>query len=96
MNREVHASPLTDQAQTSNLKGRFTIPIIADLLNINICTVHQIVARDSNVRKVFVKMILKNLNDDHCRQKCLDGSRLNQISSLDHKRRRNLVFPIRP
>jgi hypothetical protein len=38
--------------------------MIADELNINGCTVHQIITRGMNMRKVFAKMVPKNLNDD--------------------------------
>jgi hypothetical protein len=36
---------------------RFTIRIIADELNINECTVHQIVTQDLNMRKLRAKMV---------------------------------------
>jgi hypothetical protein len=36
----------------------------ADELNINKCTVHQIITQDMNIRKVGAKMVPKHLNDD--------------------------------
>jgi hypothetical protein len=36
--------------------------MIADELNINECTVHQIVTQDLNMRKVCAEMVPKNLN----------------------------------
>jgi hypothetical protein len=59
--------------------------MIADEFNINECTAHQIVTQDLNMRKVCAKMVPKKLNDDQkavktkLRQKCLKGSKLNNI-----------------
>jgi hypothetical protein len=43
---------------------RLTIRITADKLNINDCTVHQIVTRDLNMRKVCARMVPKYSIDD--------------------------------
>jgi hypothetical protein len=43
---------------------RLTIQIIPNELNINECTVHQIVTEDLNMRKVCAEMVPKNLNDN--------------------------------
>jgi ribosomal protein S25 len=43
---------------------RLTIRMIAQKLNINQCTVHHIVTQDLNMRKVYAKIVPKNLNDD--------------------------------
>jgi hypothetical protein len=40
---------------------RLTIRIVADELNINECTVHRIVTRDLNMRKVCSKMVPKKI-----------------------------------
>jgi hypothetical protein len=38
--------------------------MITDEININECTVHQIVTQDLNMRKVCTKMVPENLNDN--------------------------------
>jgi hypothetical protein len=38
--------------------------MIADELNINECTVQRICTQDLNMRKVYAKMVPKNLKDD--------------------------------
>jgi hypothetical protein len=43
---------------------RLTFRIITDELDINECTVHQIVTQNLNMRKLCAKMVLKNFNDD--------------------------------
>jgi hypothetical protein len=43
---------------------RLTIRTTADDLNINECTVHQIVTQDLNMRNVCAKTVPRNLNDD--------------------------------
>jgi hypothetical protein len=43
---------------------RLMMRIIADEININECTVHQVVTRDLNMRTVCAKMVPENLNDD--------------------------------
>jgi hypothetical protein len=64
---------------------RLTNRMIADELNINECTVHQIVTQDLNTRKLCAKMVPKDLNDNEkvrrnkCPQKCFSGSKLKQI-----------------
>jgi hypothetical protein len=44
--------------------GRLTIRMIADELNINERTVHEIVTQDLKVRKLCAKIVPKNWNDD--------------------------------
>jgi hypothetical protein len=41
-----------------------TIGKITDVININECTVHQIVTQDFFIKKVCAKMVPKNLNSD--------------------------------
>jgi hypothetical protein len=41
-----------------------TIRMTADELNVNDCTVHQIVTQDLNMRKVCAKMVPNHLNDN--------------------------------
>jgi orotate phosphoribosyltransferase-like protein len=70
MNRDLDSLPLRTSTKVGRVRAFFhqyrhlTIRAIADELNINECTAHQLVTQAFNTRKVCAKIVPKNLNDD--------------------------------